>query len=270
MLAHDLLAVLPFVWRDARDDLEEHRAERVEVGAAIEIRVPDGLFGAHVGGRADHEPGLRVARTAVEALGDAEVHQQRSPRTGVEHDVVGLDVAVDEPGFVRVLQRGKDSERQRHGARDGHRPLALEHRGERFAVHEGHRVVHEALSLADKMDGQDVGMVERGNRASLLAEPRQRALGPDEVGPQHLDREPPAELQVQHLVDLREPAGADTSAHVVLRAQGRGEPLRHRAGPRYGDRLRHGGLVVRHRLSQRVRFRACRAREALSAPGGSC
>ncbi len=52
-------------------------------------------------------------------------------------------------------------------------------------------------------------MVECGDGARFLTEPRQRALGPDQVGPQHLHGEPAVELAVQHLVHLGEAAGAD-------------------------------------------------------------
>ena len=262
MLTYHLLAVLALVWRCAGEHLEEDRPEGVDIGAAVEVGMPHRLFGAHVGWRTHHESGLGIPRTPVEALGDPKVHQQGSPGARIEHDVVGLDVAMDQSRLVRVLERAEQPDGERHRTGHRHRALTLECGRQRLTVNEGHRVVHEALALTDKMNRQDVGMIERGDGARLLPEARQGAFGPDQVGPKHLHGELPLQLPVEHLVHLGEAAGPDAPAHLVRRAKRLREPLGHRAGLRYGDRLGHGGLVVRHRLCSGVRFRARGAREA--------
>ena len=57
------------------------------------------LLRCHVGGRSRDRSGFSIGQ----ALGDAEVHHHHSTRTG-DHDVLGLEVTMDEPGLVDRLQ----------------------------------------------------------------------------------------------------------------------------------------------------------------------
>ena len=88
--------------RPAGHHLVEHRAERVEVAARVG-RAAERLLGRHVGDGADHHALHRHAR-AVEGDGEAEV-AERGVAVGVEPDVAGLEVAVDDAAAVRVRER---------------------------------------------------------------------------------------------------------------------------------------------------------------------
>ena len=88
-----------------------------------QLGIAERLLGAHVVRRADDEAGLGESRAGarVEAPCDAEIDEQRPAARAVEHNVVGLDVAVQQTGFVRVIERveNRDDDRERALGRQG-------------------------------------------------------------------------------------------------------------------------------------------------------
>ena len=110
--------------------LEQHAAERPDVGAPVDRRAAR-LLGAHVGrGAEDHaragsrrrvmvgefdEVGVEPASDRI-ALGEAEVEHLHRAR-GREHDVAGLEIAVDDAALVRRLDRRGDLDRRRRAPR---------------------------------------------------------------------------------------------------------------------------------------------------------
>ena len=83
---------------------------------------------AHVAGRGERLPRLRH--------GDAEVHELH-PAAAAEDDVRGLDVAVEDAGRVRVLERGGEGREGGERLRQGQR-AALQPRLQGLAVRELH------------------------------------------------------------------------------------------------------------------------------------
>ena len=81
--------------------LVEHEAERVEVGATVELAAAHLLGRQVLGGAHHHVVAGEVVVGGLEALGDAEVGEQH-PAVGRDEDVAGLDVAVHEAGAVGV------------------------------------------------------------------------------------------------------------------------------------------------------------------------
>ena len=67
-----------------------------------------------------------------------------------EHDVLGLDVAVDDAALVGVGQGARRLARQGHRLGEGEAPLPGEPVAQRFALDEGHHVVEEAVDLPAK------------------------------------------------------------------------------------------------------------------------
>ena len=99
----------------AGEHLVRRDAERVDVGAMVDVGIGGGLLGRHVERRAERRAGVgervpsrsppRAPRRA-ERLGDAEVGDRG--RAAGEQDVVRLDVAMHDAALVRVGERARD------------------------------------------------------------------------------------------------------------------------------------------------------------------
>ncbi len=122
----------PDVRRATRDHFEEGRAEGVEVGPCVDLRVAARLLGRHVRGRSHDGP--RAGQPGVLRGGNAEVHQLDLERVfpftraAADEDHVGrLDVAVHDAGGVRRGERVGHVARDAHAGleRHGRAPLAL-------------------------------------------------------------------------------------------------------------------------------------------------
>ena len=99
---------------------------------------------------------------------------------------------------------------------------------QRHAVDELHHDVgHDDAStvvglqgvLAGVVDGDDVGVVQRGGRLGLTAKARLEGRVAGEVGAQDLDRDPAPQAQVACLVDLGHAPAADDLADLVAIAE---------------------------------------------------
>ena len=170
-------------WPDVRrapgDQLEQGGAERVDVAARVDRRVTACLLGCHVGGRAHHV--TRTGDADVTLRGHAEVHQLHPPRTQealifrrlAQKEIARLDVAVNDAGRVRGLQRFGDLDGQLDGLRNGER-LALLTRGQIFTFqpfhgHEGQAAFVE-YAEADRLD--DAGVVQVLEQLAFSGEAR--------------------------------------------------------------------------------------------------
>lgn len=104
-----------------------------------------------------------------------------------EHDIRGLDIAMDDAGRVRRRARAPPGNRSRGfpGATTAQSRCV---RGEsRLDVFRGDET--RAVLFADFMDGDDVRVIEPGNRPRLLLEPPQPVLILGELGRQQLQRD---------------------------------------------------------------------------------
>src|SRR6185503_410540 len=147
----------------------------------------------------------------------------------VDDDVVGLQVAVDDPAAVGEAGGAEHLDGEVDRTRRVERGLLLDDGLERAAVEELHRDVVRALPLAAVVDGDDVLVVE-ARRAARLAPEALDELGVlGEAAVQDLERDPPPELQVLGAVDVGHPARADAIEHAVAAIDDRlgGEALGH-------------------------------------------
>ena len=88
----------------AGEELEQDDAERIHVAAAVGgVGFALGLFGRHVGGRAEDLAVHRDGDFAHFAAGQAEVHEVRLA-VAIDHDVGRLQVAVDDALLVGMVQ----------------------------------------------------------------------------------------------------------------------------------------------------------------------
>ena len=128
-----------------RDHLVEHDAERPDVGAAIDL-FPRCLLRRHVRRRAERRVGLRELRVCPEPR-ETEVQDLRlAPRR--EHDVPRLDVPVNDPLLVRLVQPLADLDRDRERLIDRERP-PLDPILETLPLNELHRDERLTLVLVD-------------------------------------------------------------------------------------------------------------------------
>ena len=138
----------------AFDGHVEGRPERPQVGRRPRGRAAD-EFGRHERRRPDDVAGAAggMGGIATGGLGDAEIHQHRSPVLA-EHHIRGLDVAVHDAGRVHCAQRGEQLQAQRGdrrrrqstpaSAQDGGQAgtlVVVHHQPVRAVVH--HHVVHD-------------------------------------------------------------------------------------------------------------------------------
>ena len=100
-----LVRVLALERQLADGELVEHDADGEHVGAEVERPALD-VLGRHVRRRAEQLAG-HGQPLEVDHVRDAEVHQLHDA-VGPDHDVLGLDVAVQDAAGVRVGERARD------------------------------------------------------------------------------------------------------------------------------------------------------------------
>jgi hypothetical protein len=255
------------------DHLVEDDAHRVEVAAGVELP-PLGLLRAHVLGGAAHQAGLGEARcpgARLLDLGDAEVEhldEVRLVAAPLDHHVLGLQVAVDDPAGVCLAQGREDLGADPDDAGLRQRELLGDDAGEVPAgqVLHGHEQ-RPVLGLAEVEHGDGVGVVEAGGGLGLAVEPLRHLRVVGEAAVQHLQDHRPVQGEVAGLVDLAHATLADERLDLELavhdRTQvgvGRGRGAR-RGRPAEGAEARlvgHLGAAVRARAHRPAFYTSAR------------
>ncbi len=154
------------------------------------------LLGAHIGGRAEK---VRAAADLLVFQRESEVHEVWLARR-VEQDVGRLDVAVEYPLFVRVLQRVGHRRQQPHRL-DGRERALLHAVGQRTAGDELRNNVAATLLVGLRLvDSDNVRMVQARQGPGFLEICADAAGGPDDMLVRRLDRDGPVEPVVVGLV----------------------------------------------------------------------
>ena len=198
-----------------------------------------GLLGRHVAGR-PRDPAVprlrgRLGRPPVRHVlrgHGGGVHQLRQaevqhPRAAVvaDHDVCGLEIAVDDPGFVGCFQHARDLDRDPQRLAERQAP-AGDQPVKRLADDQLHHDVVAVVLPQDVVYRDDVRASERGSGVRPLAQPGP-ALGiAGRARGQGLQRDEPVELRVARLVDDAHAASAQRFERVAR------ESLHSRSGPR--------------------------------------
>ncbi|MNY02582.1 hypothetical protein D3C86_1351560 [compost metagenome] len=207
------------------EHLVDERPQREQVAAAVhQARVAE-LLGRDVGDGAEGGAGGGHGRQVALDPRHAEVRELHGPGLG-EHDVVGLDVAVDDPRLVRVVEGRADLDRDVHHLLDREGGLLLQEVAEALALEQLHGHVVAIAVLAVVVDRDDVGMAHARGGHGLAPEALHGVLFLDlgqGVGEQQLldgDRAP--ESGVGRLVDDAHPSPAEFGDDFVV-----AEPIRH-------------------------------------------
>ncbi len=191
----------------SRQQLVRDHARGVEVGPRPDL-ARHRLLGRHVGGSADRHAGRGPERARAllgQRLGDPEVGDL-DPPVGGDHQVLGLEVAVDDARGVRVRQPG---EHVLQHAADLRGLQPADPRAQRAARDVLHRDVLDAAVLEVVEDGDDARVVERARDARLAQEAadhlRVLALQRAEL----LQGDEAVEVELPGEVDARHPAAPD-------------------------------------------------------------
>ena len=261
----------------AREQEIERGPQAVNVGPGVGgVAVRGLLRGDVIGGseRAPQTGHAEVVGLLAEETGQAHVENFDHARP-VEHQVGRLDVAVDQPGLVGVLQSQGGLADVVGGAEGVHRPSLLDDPVQGAAVDVLHdQEMHPAVPV-HVIAADDVGVAELGDGPGLAVEAFQGRGLPDPRGGEHLDGHAVAHDPVLAQVDLAHAPGAQRpeddvlavedevpppSQQEVFGLEARQEAVSHQGvGQGAGDR-RHGAAV---RLAlKEIRLEASRINQA--------
>ena len=151
-------------------------------------------------------------------LGETEVHDDDAPGAG-EHDVLGFDIAVDEPGLVDGLEPGEELRGDVLGFFQLERPALLEHAEQRRPVDVLHGDQLAAVDLDEVEDPADVGRDHLAGGPHLLAQHLQPPLGLEELIPERLEPDLDPQLEIEGAPDLAHPTATEHLEDLVPVAQ---------------------------------------------------
>src|SRR5581483_4932727 len=164
------------------------------------------------------------------------------PSLLVEEDVVGLQVAVDDPGGVDRLEAARDPDRDLDRLAPGVAAALLEHLADRAAPDELEDDEEPAPVLARRVDARHVRVRDGRGGAALADEAAARFLARERAGEEDLEGDG-SPRGVARLVDGAHAALAEEPDDLVAAdARSRCEPRRHRpgsvsSGPALGKRV---------------------------------
>jgi hypothetical protein len=122
---------------------------------------------------------------------------------------------MDDPGAMGMVERVADLDRDRERFVDWQCRRALESIGQGFAFEVFEDEVVTVAVTTDIVDGADVRIVERRNRARFVFEALSRLGIVGQRPNQHFDRDRPVEPRVARAVDLPHPARAKRRQNLV-------------------------------------------------------
>ena len=196
------------------------------VGPPVQLPLRQCLLGAHVVRGADQHAGLRqrgarlVSRGGADGARDPEVRHHGVSR--LEQDVLRLDVAMDHAPLVRVVERVSHLARDSQRVLERQLPVVPQQIAQRLALHVRRDVIQQARCGSGVVDGEDVGVIERGRDLDLTPE----ALGAQprgELRSHHLDGHLAPVLQVLGEMHRGHPPLAERALQPIAVGEGGGD-----------------------------------------------
>ena len=196
----------------AGEHFGENHAQSPNIATPIDLPAHS-LFGRHVANGADDS--VLGSRLVTEDASQAEVNDL-DQAGGSEHDIGGLDVAMDNAAGMGFRQAGCHLRGDIDGFVGGER-AAANTRGQREAVVEGHDNKGLAVgSFLDSMNHTDVGMIEGGGGAGLAQKSRFVALVGVEVGRQELESNSTLQAEIERTIHFAHSTGARDGQDAVV------------------------------------------------------
>ncbi len=197
----------------ADKDFIEHHAQRVQVGAAIDLLAAR-LLRAHVARRAHGKSGLGELGTVVQRLGDTEVRQHRGA-VGAEQNIRRFDVAVHQPLGMRIAQGRGDLADQGHALL--RRQPGSDTLFERAVGQVLHGHVIQLTDIADVMDGHRVRVGQARQGLALAQETLAKTRISRQRRRHHLQRHLALQRALGRQVHAGHGAFADLAFDVITR-----------------------------------------------------
>ncbi len=207
--------------RLAREHLVEHGAERVDVGARIDVVSVARLLGAHIRRRAHRHPRPGQLGVSPERARDAEVGHEGAAVFS-EQQILGLDVPMDHPVLVGVLERACRLARDLQGIFDRQLVLAPQPVAERLALDKRHGEPQPSRRLTGIQDREDMRMLEPRGELDLALKALRAQTG-GEVRMEHLEGHGALVLDVLGEVDRRHAPAPELAFEQVAVAEGLSE-----------------------------------------------
>ena len=136
-----------------------------------------------------------------------------------DHDIVGLDVPVDDPAAVGMLQRLGDLRGKMQRLPPVENPLLLHILLERNAVNQLHHDVVQIVGVRHVIDIDDIGMREHGDGLGLGMEPAAELGVLRQLILEDLDGHQPVQTMAPGLIDHGHAAGADDLENLIPMVQ---------------------------------------------------
>ena len=200
----------------AGEQFEEQHPGRVDVAARVDLSGAD-LLGRQIRGGAEDDAGRGDA-----GFGDG-AHQ---PEIGHFHvagvgdqDVLGFDVAVDEPCAVRGAEAAEGGDADRGDGVRGHGAAFAQQLAEAAAANQFHHQESDVVVDALVVHRDQSGMTQSGDGARLELETAQELRIADVPRIHHLDRHAPPQPQVGADVHRRHAAARDGGVDSVAALQ---------------------------------------------------
>ena len=214
MLERDRDGAVALERHGAGQHLVENDADRVEVGALVHLIALRLLRREILGGPKN---GADLRHAGVAGARDAEVHDLDVP-VAVDHDVLRLDVAVDDAAAVRALDGGEQLQTDADGFVPAQAIVPADEVFERLALDVLHDDVVGPVGLAPIVDADEVRLVEAGRGLGLPAEALDEGGVVQQSLKEDLDGDAPSEGEILAQVHVGHAAAAELAQHAVAAA----------------------------------------------------
>ena len=213
-------------WTLAHEQVIKRAAQAVNVGPDIDA-VIDGLLWGQVIRGADDVAFLKLldeaAAVIVEEASQAHVENLDDP-LAIEQQIARLDIAMDQPGLVRMIEPKSRLANVTDRPGHGHGAVSFDEFVQIAAVDEFENEEVQLVFAVDVVSADDVGMIEPGDGPGLTVKTGQRR-GVFRLGQrQHLERDAPAHQHVLAQKHLAHAAGAEPIEQPIFAADEKTSP----------------------------------------------